>query len=141
MRSNPGVGMTPPNVPLTPYPWSSVMISRMLGAPLGGTTFGGHHVFDSVASSLITPPNLGGGGGSCLPSMVIVALGNPSVPLICWAYAPDEGIAPRRTLNDSIAAAFMISFLLESAVSIRASTDARKAIAVLSLSLFRVRAA
>jgi hypothetical protein len=52
-----------PKVPLTPYPWSSVMISRTLGAPLGGTTFGGHQVLESVAFSLITPPNLGGGGG------------------------------------------------------------------------------
>jgi hypothetical protein len=31
--------------------------------------------------------------GSCLPSMVVVALGEPGVPLISWAQA---GIAPGR---------------------------------------------
>jgi hypothetical protein len=56
------------------------MISRIFGAPFCGTTFGGHQVFDSAASSLITPPNFGGGGGICLPSMVVVALGDPTVP-------------------------------------------------------------
>ena len=34
-RSMAGVGMTPPKVPETPYPWSSVMISSTLGAPFG----------------------------------------------------------------------------------------------------------
>jgi hypothetical protein len=63
------------------------MISSTLGAPLGGTMFGGHHGLESVAFSLITPPNLGGGVGICLPSMVIVALGEPSVPLTVWAIA------------------------------------------------------
>src|SRR6266436_4661420 len=63
------------------------MISRMFGAPFCGTTFGGHQVFDSVASSLITPPNFGGGGGICLPSMVVVALGEPGVPVTCCPEA------------------------------------------------------
>src|SRR5271165_3943759 len=61
------------------------MISSTLGAPLGGTTRGAHHGFDSAAFSLITPPNFGSGGGSCFPSMVVVALGEPGVPVICWA--------------------------------------------------------
>src|SRR6202167_6127439 len=63
------------------------MMSRMLGAPLGGTTRGGHHGVESLALSLITPPNGIGGGGSCFPSSVIVALGAPGTPLICWARA------------------------------------------------------
>src|SRR5437773_7983946 len=83
MRSNAGVGTTPPKVLGAPNPQSSVMMSRMLGAPLGGTTRGGHHDFDSVAFSLITPPNFGSGGGSCLPSMVVVAPGEPGTP-VCW---------------------------------------------------------
>jgi hypothetical protein len=29
---------------------------------------------------LITPPNFAGGGGSCLPLMVVVALGEPGAP-------------------------------------------------------------
>ena len=64
--------------------------SSTFGAPFGGTTRGGHQVFDPSAVSLITPPNSGGGGGSCLPSIVIVALGEPGVPLICWAMAPGK---------------------------------------------------
>ena len=59
-----GVGMTPPNVLGMAKPASSVMISRKLGAPFGGTTRGGHQGLDSSASSLITPPNSGAGGGS-----------------------------------------------------------------------------
>src|ERR1700730_14847964 len=61
------------------------MISRMLGAPLGGTTRGGHHGLESLALSLISPPNFIGGGGSCFPSSVTVAPGEPGTPAICWA--------------------------------------------------------
>jgi len=35
----------------------------------------------------ILPPNLGGGGGSCAPLIVVVALGDPGTPVICWAIA------------------------------------------------------
>src|SRR6266852_5390220 len=90
MRSKAGVGTTPPNVPGAPKPQSSVMMSNTLGAPLGGTTVGGHHAFDSEAFSLITPPNSGSGGGSCLPSMVVVALGEPGVPVV-WTCARAGG--------------------------------------------------
>src|SRR5262245_23360015 len=83
MRSMAGVGMTPPNVPDTPYPWSSVMMSRMLGAPFGGTTRGGQYGLESTALSLITPPNFGSGGGSCFPLIVVVALGDPGSPVVC----------------------------------------------------------
>ena len=67
--------MTPPKVLGAPKPWSSVMMSSTLGAPFGGTTRGAHQGVDSEAFSLITPPNFGSGGGSCLPSIVVVALG------------------------------------------------------------------
>src|SRR5262245_4546354 len=53
------------------------MMRRTFGAPLGGTTDGGQYDLESLAFSLITPPNFGGGGGSCLPSIVVVALGDP----------------------------------------------------------------
>jgi hypothetical protein len=82
-----GVGITPPNVLGTPKPASSVMMSNTLGAPFGGTTRGAHQGVDCSAPSLITPPNFGSGGGSCLPLMVELALGEPSVPLTCWAAA------------------------------------------------------
>src|SRR5271165_145057 len=81
------------------------MMSRTLGAPLGGTTRGGHQGVESLASSLITPPNLGGGGGICFPSMVVVALGEPNVPVTCCALAPlpakmlETASAPRVTLR------------------------------------------
>src|SRR5512136_1029552 len=87
MRSMAGVGMTPPKVLGTPNPASSVIMSRMLGAPLGGTIRGAHHAFDLRASFLITPPNFGSGAGSCLPLMVVVASGAPRVPVTCWAWA------------------------------------------------------
>src|ERR1022692_708442 len=79
--------MTAPNVLGTPKPESSVMMSRMLGACLGGTTRGAHQALDLRASSLMTPPNLGSRGGSCLPSMVVVAPGEPSVPVTSTAVA------------------------------------------------------
>jgi hypothetical protein len=59
----------------------------MLGAPLGGTTRGGQYGVESKALSLITPPNFPGGGGSCSPLMVVVALGEPGLPVISWADA------------------------------------------------------
>jgi hypothetical protein len=78
MRSMLGVGMTPPKVLGAPKPWSSVMISSTLGAPFGGTTRGAHQAFDSEAFSLISPPKSGAGGGSCFPSIVRVAPGEPN---------------------------------------------------------------
>ena len=79
--------MTPPNVLGAPKPASSVMMSNTLGAPFGGTTRGGHQAFNSEASSLITPPNFGSGGGSCFPSIVVVAAGEPGRSVICCAKA------------------------------------------------------
>src|SRR5678815_825890 len=63
------------------------MISSTFGAPLGGTTVGGQKDLESLASFLITPPNFTGGGGSCFPSTVMVALGDPSSPVTCCAVA------------------------------------------------------
>src|SRR5271165_3968233 len=98
MRSRFGVGMTPPKVLGTPYPWSSVMMSKTFGAPLGGTTRGGHQGVESLASSLMTPPNFGGGGGICFPSIEVVALGEPGVPVTCCAFALAHS-RPRTTRN------------------------------------------
>src|SRR5207249_12073122 len=68
------------------------MMSRMLGACLGGTMRGAHHGFDWRASFLITPPNFGSGAGSCFPLMVVVAPGEPGVPVVCTC-ALAEGAA------------------------------------------------
>src|SRR4029453_19183888 len=65
------------------------MIKSTLGAPLGGTTVGGQYGLESTAVSLITPPNLGSGGGSCFPSIVVVALGEPGMPVV-WICAEAE---------------------------------------------------
>jgi hypothetical protein len=59
------------------------MMSNTLGAPFGGTTRGAHQAFDSEAFSLITPPKFGSGGGSCFPSIVVVAPGEPGTPVAC----------------------------------------------------------
>ena len=67
------------------------MMRSTLGAPLGGTTRGGHQGVDSSAVSLITPPNCGGGGGSCLPSIVVVASGEPKTPAVCGAAPAAAG--------------------------------------------------
>src|SRR5271170_3321153 len=77
MRSIVGVGMTPPKVDGAPKPTSSVMISRMLGAPAGGTIRGGHHDFDWAAFRLIVPPNGRSGAGSTSPGIVRVPSGEP----------------------------------------------------------------
>src|SRR5205823_8619675 len=99
MRSMVGVGITPPNVLGTPKPASSVMISNTLGAPFGGTIRGAHQGLDCRASSLITPPNFGSGAGSRLPLMLVVAPGEPGVPVICWA-ATDVEIRNRSEKTD-----------------------------------------
>src|SRR5262245_37036155 len=109
-RSIAGVGMTPPNVPETPYPWSSVMISRMLGAPLGGTTCGGQYGLDLLASRLMTPPNFDGGGGRYFPSMVVVALGEPATPVVCCAIAGTNASAAKVTAESTSAVVFTVQF-------------------------------
>src|SRR5262245_40808772 len=63
------------------------MMSKMFGAPLGGTTCGGQYGLESLASILITPPKGGCGGGRYFPSIVVVALGEPGVPVICCPSA------------------------------------------------------
>jgi hypothetical protein len=77
-------------------------MSSTFGAPFGGTTRGGHQLVDSLALSLITPPNAGGSGGSCVPLIDVVALGEPlslvccavpDVPVVCWV----DGGALRRS--------------------------------------------
>src|SRR6516165_3617359 len=81
----------PPKVLDTPKPVSSLMMSRMFGAPLGGTTRAGQYGVDCAALRSILPSNFCGGGGSWLPSMVVVALGEPGVPVICCALAITTG--------------------------------------------------
>src|SRR5262249_17910190 len=91
-----GVGITPPNVVVTPKPVSSVMISRMFGAPLGGTTRAGHQGVDCAALRSILPSNFCGGGGSWLPGIVVVALGEPAAPVVSCALAAEVSAGAAR---------------------------------------------
>ena len=63
------------------------MINRTFGASLGGTTRAGQYGVDCAALRSILPPNFCGGGGSCSPLIVVVALGEPGVPVVCGAGA------------------------------------------------------
>src|SRR6516162_5145946 len=108
MPSMVGVGMTPPNVLGTPKPASSVMIIRTFGAPFGGTMRGAHQDFDCKASSLMTPPNCGSGTGSCLPVMVVVALGDPSTPVTVCPEAPKVRTANAEDTTRRVETIFMV---------------------------------
>src|SRR6516164_5102573 len=85
------------------------MIRRTLGAPFGGTTRAGQYGFDWSACKLISPPNFGGGGGRYLPSIVVVALGEPGVPVVCWAKV--EPTVRARTAVDNISARMVVEFM------------------------------
>ena len=52
---------------------------------MGGTTVSGQYGLESLEFKLIVPPNGAGGGGRYLPSIVVVALGEPGVPVVCCA--------------------------------------------------------
>src|SRR5215475_14671366 len=62
-RSRVGVGIGPPKVLDAPKPVSSVMISKIFGAPFGAVTGFGKSGFDSLALRPITPWNCGCGIG------------------------------------------------------------------------------
>src|SRR5579863_5173886 len=83
---------------------------RMLGAPLGGTTRGGHKGLESKALCLITPPNFIGGGGSCVPLSVTVALGEPNSPVTCCAMQKD-GRSARATPQSTSATKCLTAFI------------------------------
>src|SRR4051794_5398367 len=86
------------------------MISKTLGALLGGTTVGGQYAFESLASRLIVPPNGAGGGGRYLPSIVVVAPGDPGVPVICWAKV--EPAVRARTAADNANSRIRVEFMV-----------------------------
>src|SRR5512137_2248063 len=69
------------------------MMSSTLGAPLGGTIRAGQKGFEPLVERSIVPPNFCGGAGSCLPSRVRVALGEPGTPVVPWAKAAPAGAA------------------------------------------------
>jgi hypothetical protein len=58
------------------------MMNNIFGAFAGGTIRGAHHGVDSVVLCSIVPPNSGSGAGNCFPSIVVVADGDPMVPVV-----------------------------------------------------------
>jgi arylsulfatase len=64
-------------------PWWAPRVAAPKGAPNVLLIITDDAGFACSAPSLITPPNVGAGGGSCLPLMVEVTLGEPGVPVIC----------------------------------------------------------
>src|SRR5262249_47254272 len=80
-------GITPPNGLGPPKPVPAVMVGRTCGAPGGGTTRMGQYGVDCAALRSILPSNFCGGGGNWFPSIVVVALGDPGVPVICCGNA------------------------------------------------------
>src|SRR3954447_24714270 len=110
------------------------MIRSTLGAPFGGTTEGGQYGFESAAMSLITPPNLGSGGGSCLPSMVVVALGAPGVPVICCACANAVAASKvARNIPLEICLLFMVLLLLLVVIAFFTSPARLHSVAIASI--------
>src|SRR6516225_5307880 len=84
-------------------------MSRMFGAPFGGTTLGGHQGLESLAVSLITPPNFDSAGGSCLPLMVVVASGVPDGAFSAAAARPASAMkAAHGRASDLSNFAFML---------------------------------
>src|SRR5258705_8557626 len=79
------------------------MMRRTLGAPFGGTTWAGQYGFDWLASRLMTPPNFGGGGGRYFPSIVVVALGEPGVPVVCcaWVAGMPTAVVPESATSNA----------------------------------------
>src|SRR5215831_6755507 len=81
----------PRNVLETPKSASSVVINRTFGAPLGRTMRSGQYGVDCAASRSILLSNFCGDGGISWPPMVVVAQGEPEVPVICCALAVTTG--------------------------------------------------
>lgn len=109
--------MTPPNVPLTPYPASSIIINNMLGAPFSGTTRGGHHVCDSATVFPILLLSTGCGAGISLPLMVVVASAAPGVPVVCTCACTTKplksSVGSSNTLEKIYKLFFIIWYLLD----------------------------
>src|SRR5262245_26997068 len=63
------------------------MINKTFGAPLGGTTRAGQYGVDCAVLRSLLRSNVFGAGGSWVPSIAVMALGEPGTPVICCASA------------------------------------------------------
>src|ERR1700747_642872 len=93
------------------------MIRSTLGAPLGGTTRAGQDGFDWLAWRLISPPKFGGGGGRYFPSIVVVAPGEPGVPVICCADAGRPELVATATEASSASQMLLVALMVRSSRS------------------------
>ena len=64
----------------------------------------------------MTPPNFGSGAGNCLLLMVVVALGEPGVPVICWAMAGRVANEAAVRMTAIAAASVRYSFFMSSSL-------------------------
>ena len=48
----------------------------------------------------MTPPNFGSGGGSCFPEIVVVAPGEPGVPVVSGAFPGAAGFPSSAPSSD-----------------------------------------
>jgi len=67
---------------------------------------------ESVALSLITPPNGSGGGGICFPSMVVVALGEPGSPVVCICALAEDATAMAAAMNIAHGRTYLLGLML-----------------------------
>src|SRR5262245_52761960 len=108
------------------------MISKTLGAPFGGTTVAGQAGLESFESKLIVPAKGGAGAGRYFPSIVVVALGEPGVPVVCWASAEPTQRAKTDADNSNVTAMLgwmdVQVFCIVSAFPTRASSLRRRSV-------------
>jgi hypothetical protein len=82
----------------------------MFGAPLGGTVIAGQYGFDCAALGSFWPLKGCGGFGRYLPSIVIVAPGDPGVPVFRWAPAGAQAKTVKVAANIDVLVFLLIAF-------------------------------
>ena len=100
----------------------------MFGAFFGGTIRGAHHGFDFCVVSPMTPPNFGAGAGNCFPSIVVVALGAPGVPVVSIAVSPRPAAEkpPMAAKQAGVSYEELIQQIVEQAISLNEQARSRK---------------
>src|SRR5262245_21074507 len=87
------------------------MINSTLGAPLGGTTVGGQPGLESATLRLAFPAKGGGGFGICLPSIVVVAPGEPGAPVV-WICARPKVATARMAASIPLSRIGLVVFIM-----------------------------
>ena len=95
MRSSAGVGMTPPKVEGAAKPTSSVMMSRMFGAPFGGATRGGHQGFDCASVEFDLAPEFRRRRRQHAAVDRRRGVGRSGAPVVCSRFGVTGAAGPR----------------------------------------------